>query len=73
MENPTRTLYETFDQRPMTAAAVLELIEDHGITVVVINTRPEFSGPLNSEIDAALAARFPQADVAGRFMVRWRL
>ena len=38
MANPTRTFYETFDQRPMTAAAVLKLIEEHGITVVVINT-----------------------------------
>ena len=73
MANPTRTFYETFDQRPMTPAAVLKLIEEHGITVVVINTRPEFSGPLNREIDAALEARFPQAATAGRFLVRWRL
>ena len=48
-------------------------IEEHGITAVVINRRPEFSGPLNREIDAAPAARFPQSDEAGRFLVRWRL
>ena len=72
MANPTRTFYETFDQRPKTAAEVLKLIEDHGITVVVINRVPEFSGPLNREIDAALEARFPQSDQAGRFLVRWR-
>ena len=72
MANPTRTFYETFDQQPMTSDAVLKLIEDHGITVVVINRSPEFSGPLKRELDAALAARFPQSDEAGRFLVRWR-
>jgi hypothetical protein len=72
LANPTRTFYETFDQQPMTTAAVIKLIQDHGITVVVINRSPEFSGPLNPELDAALAARFPQSDEAGRFLVRWR-
>ncbi|MEO8257042.1 MAG: glycosyltransferase family 39 protein [Acidobacteriota bacterium] len=73
MINPTRTFYEAFDQQRMTPAAVLTLIEEHGITVVVINRTPEFSGPLSSEVDAALAARFPQSDEAGRFLVRWGL
>ena len=72
LTNPTRTFYETFDQQRMTSDAVLKLIDDHGITVVVINRTPEFSGPLNRELAAALAARFPQADEAGRFLVRWR-
>ena len=72
LANPTRTFYETFDQQPMTTAAVLKLIEDHGITLVVINRSPEFSAPLNRELEAALAARFPQSDEAGRFLVRWR-
>jgi hypothetical protein len=69
--NPTRTFYETFDRQPMTSAAVLKLIEDHGITVVVINRSPEFSGPPDRRLEAALAARFPQSDEAGRFLVRW--
>jgi hypothetical protein len=71
LQNPTRTFYEAFNRDPLTADAVLDLVNRHDINVVVVNLRPEFSGPIDPEIDQALAARFPHAATVGRFMVRW--
>jgi hypothetical protein len=70
-QNATRTFYEAFNRDPQTADAVLDLLDRYGITVVVVNLRPEFSGPIDPQIDHALAARFPNAATVGRFMVRW--
>lgn len=71
LRNPTRTFYEVFDEKPMTAEAVLDLIDRHAITVVVIDTVPEFSRPLAPETVDALAMRFPQSAASGKFVVRW--
>ena len=69
--NPTRTFYEAFDEEPMTAARLLDLIDRRAITVVVINLQPEFSPGLDVRLEQALTDRFPHAATAGRFMVRW--
>lgn len=69
--NPTRTFYEAFDEEPMTAARLLDLIDRRGITVVVINLQPEFSPRLDDRLEQALSDRFPHSATAGRFMVRW--
>jgi hypothetical protein len=60
-----------FDRRPKISREVLDLIEEYGITVVVINRVPRVSRPVDPELDAALAARRPYSDTAGRFLVRW--
>jgi len=69
--NPTRSFYEAFDEEPMTAARLLDLIDRRGITVVVINLQPEFSPGLDARLEQALTDRFPHSATAGRFMVRW--
>jgi hypothetical protein len=72
LANPTRTFYEVFDRRPMTPGALGDLLDDHGITVAVVNTTPAFSSALDPRVEAAITARFPYAARAGRFLVRWR-
>ena len=72
LANPTRTFYEVFDGRPMTPGAVAALLDDHGITVAVVNTTPAFSHALDPRVEAAIAERFPHAARAGKFLVRWR-
>ncbi len=69
--NPTRTLYEFL--HPMNVDETLEVLDRHGIDVVVINQRAEFSGPLDSRLADAFEKRYPYSAPAGRFMVRWRL
>ena len=68
---PTRTFDEAFDEEPMTAVRLLDLIDRHGITVAVINLQPEFSPGLDARLEQALTDRFPHLATAGRFMVRW--
>ena len=73
--NPTRTLYEMFDDAagPGQSAAVLAAIDAHGVTTVVLNTGSgNVSGPMDPALRAALIARFPAADTIGQYVVRWR-
>ena len=72
LQNPTRTFYEAFNRDPLTADAVLDLVNRHDINLVVVNLQPEFSGPIDPQIERALAARFPNTATVGRFIVRWR-
>jgi hypothetical protein len=68
--NPTRTLFEIFDE-PGAADRVPELLDRLGVNVVVLNTAPEFS-PLPAALGERLESSYPQAARFGRFVVRWR-
>ncbi len=70
--NPTRTLFDFFDERKGRAERILAAIDAHAVRVVAINRSPEFSGPLEPELRQALEARFSNREQAGRFEVRWR-
>ena len=69
--NPTRTLYEFL--HPMKVDETLDVLDRHGVDVVVINRGPEFSGQLDSRLAQAFEKRYPYSAEAGRFLVRWRL
>jgi hypothetical protein len=71
LRNPTRTFYELFDERPMTADDTIALIDRYRIAVVVIDTMPEFSPRLDQRTLDALAMRFPHSAASGKFVVRW--
>ncbi len=71
LSNPTRTIYE-FLSDPKPAAETLSLLTVRQVTTVVINTTPEFSQPLSSDLQSALRARFPLTQSVGSFEVRWR-
>ena len=68
--NPTRTLYEFL--RPASASETLDLLEQRGVDVVVINQQPGFSGPLDPTLARAFERRYPYTADAGHFVVRWR-
>jgi hypothetical protein len=70
--NPTRTIYDIFDQPEGRTARILGLLDAHDVKVAVIHSKPEFSPPLDPELARGLTARFPFAQQVGRFEVRWR-
>jgi hypothetical protein len=70
--NPTRTLYEFLGPATNTRETV-DLLDRHGIDVVVINRNPGFSGQMSRTLARALERRYPHSAEAGRFVVRWRL
>jgi 4-amino-4-deoxy-L-arabinose transferase-like glycosyltransferase len=74
--NPTKTFLEFLDPDfldvPARTERVLRAIRDHNVNVVVILTKPQFSGPLPAGLRAALDAQFPRSAHAVQFEVRWR-
>jgi hypothetical protein len=72
LRNPTRTLFEFFDRTENRTERVLDALERHGVGVVALFSRPEFSGPIPADLAAELTRRYPNAARVGRFEVRWR-
>lgn len=70
--NPTRTLFDFFDDPVNRTARILAQLDSTGVTTVLLNSRPGFSGPVPTDLAAALAVRYPHAESIGRFEVRWR-
>ncbi len=70
--NPTRTLFDFFDSPGGRATRVLEAMDRHSVKVIVLHSRPPFSGPLPRALRDSLERRFPHAEAHGWFQVRWR-
>lgn len=70
--NPTRTLFDFFDDTTGRDARITNELETHDVAAVAINTTPEFSRPVDPALSAMLRARYPDSAVAGSFVIRWR-
>jgi hypothetical protein len=70
--NPTRTLFDFFDDPVNRTVRILARLDSTGVSTIVLNARPGFSGPVPADLAAALAVRYPHAESIGRFEVRWR-
>ncbi len=70
--NPTRTMYELFGDAPDRTRQILDAIDRHDITVVVINRFPEFSPAISTALADGIKSRFPARRETGRFTVFWR-
>ena len=71
-ENPTRTLFDFFDDSTSRTSRVLAAIKQHDVDVIVINNRPRFSGPMASDLRDSLARSYSDSTEVGNFLVRWR-
>jgi len=70
--DPTRTLYDFFDDTAAHDATVLQAIDAHQVTAVAINLAITFSPPIDVRLRNALRERFPDSTVIDPFVVRWR-
>jgi hypothetical protein len=70
--NPTRTLFDFFDDTTGRDVRIAGALEAHDVAAVAINTMPEFSPPIGPALNALLRARYPDSAGAGDFVVRWR-
>jgi hypothetical protein len=68
LENPTRSLFEIFEDEELRTERTLDALAKHDVNVVVINTEPGFS-PMSTELVAALTAAYPNEVRVGRFVV----
>jgi hypothetical protein len=72
-KNPTRTIYELFDDTTAHTARTLQAIDAHAVREVVFYGRTETaSGGLDSTLARALVARYPESTRVGPYEVRWR-
>jgi hypothetical protein len=72
LRNPTRTLFDFFDEADGRTDAVLRSLRAHDVNVVVLNQAPHFSGPVPDDLLAALARAFPHYTEIGQFLVLTR-
>jgi hypothetical protein len=70
--NPTRTLFDFFDDTTGRDARITRELDDHAVTAVAINMAPEFSPPVDDALRGSLSGRYPDSAVVGDFIVRWR-
>ncbi|MEO7647840.1 MAG: glycosyltransferase family 39 protein [Gemmatimonadaceae bacterium] len=72
LRNPTRTIFDFFEARQGHVRRTLAAIEQQGVSVIALNHKPAFSGPLPGLLVWELRNRFPHSTIVGRFEVRWR-
>jgi hypothetical protein len=70
--NPTRTMFDFFDDPKDRTRRILELLEGNAVNLVVLNAMPGHSERVPQDLAEAIAVRFPRRSVIGRFTVRWR-
>jgi hypothetical protein len=71
-KNPTRTLFDFFDAPAGRTSRLLHAIDSHEVNVIVLHSRPPFSGPLPQDLRDSLMRRFPRSETHGWFETRWR-
>jgi hypothetical protein len=72
LRNPTRSLFEFFDEPAGRTERVLRALDEHRVTAIVMNATPGFSPGISDELAGALAQRYPEAERVGNFLVRWQ-
>ena len=70
--NPLRVMFEFFEDPRGRAERCLRLLQDRQIDVVVINTAPSFSAPVEAGLLAELYRRYPSRQTIGEFVVASR-
>jgi len=72
LKNPTRTLFDFFDDPNGRTQRILAALDAKGVTAIVMNRLPAFSAPLTDDLIAPLEQRYPYAANVGPLQVRWR-
>jgi hypothetical protein len=70
--NPTRMLFDFFEDAAARKEQLLRLTADPSIKVLVVNTRPSFSEPYPKEWHDAMTKPFAAMEKVGKFEVWWR-
>lgn len=71
-KNPTRTMYDLFDDPVGRVERIQRQIEEQNVDVVVIRLKPDFSAKLAPEFRSWIEARYPHKTRIGGFVVAHR-
>jgi hypothetical protein len=72
LRNPTRSLFDFFDDDNGRTARILSTLDRNGVTAIALNTQPAFSSGIPADLSAALEARYPFSLAVGKFRIRWQ-
>ena len=72
LRNPTRSLFDFIGDPEARTDRLMQMIDAHGITAVVLNLNTYYSKPLAPDVVRALEARFPNSQDFGPYELRWR-
>jgi hypothetical protein len=72
LKNPTRSLFDFFDDPTNRSARILSALDSHGVTAIVLNRLPAFSAPLADDLIPGLEKRYPYSLNVGPYQLRWR-
>ena len=72
LRNPTRSLFEMFDDSTNGDERLLRTLAAHGVTAIALNSQPSFSPAITQQLFVQLAAQYPHAQNIGPFQLRWR-
>jgi hypothetical protein len=70
--NPTRSLFEFFEDSTGRSTRVLQALEEHHVNVIVLNTSPQFSPRISLPFFRQLAKRYPNSILVGPNLIKWR-
>jgi hypothetical protein len=70
--NPTRTLFDFFDEPAGRTERIVQAIQQHDINLVVINLSPAFSHPVPKDLRVLLEQQFPNHAQLQKFEVMWK-
>ncbi|MGI8403072.1 MAG: ArnT family glycosyltransferase [Gemmatimonadaceae bacterium] len=72
LRNPTRSLFDFFDEETGRTARILSALDQHGVTAIALNSSPAFSAGIPDELVNALKVRYPFGTNVGKFQIRWQ-
>jgi hypothetical protein len=70
--NPTRSLFEFFDDTTGRSARVLRALDERQVNLVVLNISPQFSPRISVELYRQLAKRYPNSVLVEPYLIKWR-
>jgi hypothetical protein len=70
--NPTRTLFDFFDDPVGRTGRILDALHARNVSLVVLNEKPSFSDPVPPDLRSLLEKEYPAQQVVGAFEVRWK-
>jgi hypothetical protein len=70
--NPTRSLFEFFDDTAGRSARILRMLDARDVNLVVLNVKPEFSPRIPIALYRELAKRYPRSALVEPYLIKWR-
>jgi hypothetical protein len=71
LRNPTRSVFDFFDDERGRTARILATLDQHRVTAIALNSAPEFSARISADLLGELERRYPFAASVGKFQIRW--